>query len=61
MQQAGLACLYHVASTDANPNHHVPAYEITLGAHIPFSHDVFKHKHELPEAVVQLIGPTMMS
>ena len=57
MQQSVLASLYHVASTDANPNHHMCPVTDNAWCTYSVAPENFKHKHGLPETTVQLIEP----
>ncbi|XP_074661498.1 uncharacterized protein LOC141914130 [Tubulanus polymorphus] len=56
MQNNLMASLYHVASTDENPNHHkCPSGDDTW---CKFNKDPnFKHKHGLPGAILDIIEP----
>lgn len=55
MQRAVLASLYHVASTDANPQHGL----CPCDSWCKYSDDPenYKHKHGLPEAIIDLLEP----
>lgn len=53
MQNAVYASLYHVASTDKNPQHgHCPS-----DSWCKYGQDGFKHKHGIPEAILEYIIP----
>ena len=55
MQRAVLASLYHVASTDSNPQHGM----CPTDSWCKFNNDPenYKHKHGLAEAIVELLEP----
>ena len=56
MQQAVMASLYHVASTDTNPNHHLcPTREDSWCRFV--TDPGFIHKHGLPEPILNLVEP----
>ena len=46
-----------MVSTDANPNHHMCPVADDAWCKYSLDPDNFKHKHGLPEAIVQLIEP----
>jgi hypothetical protein len=55
MQRAVLASLYHVASTDSNPQHGMcPTNSWCKFNNYP---ENYKHKHGLAEAIVELLEP----
>ena len=55
MQKAVLASLYHVASTDENPQNHLcPNNSWCNYTKDP---EKYKHKHGIPKAIIELLEP----
>ena len=57
MQNNLMASLYHVSSTDNNPNHHMCPNGDKSWCGYNRNKETFQHVHELPEAIVELVEP----
>ena len=57
MVNAVLATLYHVASTDENPNHGLCPSSADTWCKWQKDPATYKHKHGIPEAIVELLEP----
>jgi hypothetical protein len=57
MQRSVLASLYHVSSTDSNPNHHMCPSDENSWCNYSLDTNGYNHKHGLPEVIVELLEP----
>ena len=57
LQNNLMASLYHVCSTDENPNHHMCSSGDNSWRGYNRDRDTFRHMHGLPEAIVELVEP----
>ena len=59
MASAIKAVLYHVASTDSNPQHHIcpDGDDIDSWCGCKRNQEGYKHKHGIPDAIVKSICP----
>ena len=57
MQRNLMASLYHVCSTDENPNHHMCPSDDNSWCGYNRNKDTFRHVHGLPDALIGVIEP----
>ena len=57
MQNNLMASVYHVCSTNNNPNHHMCPSDDNSWCGYNRNKDTFRHVHGLPEAIVELVEP----